>query len=70
VANSILLVTFANDQRLAGADAFSAALAAGFARLCPVLMTAMAMIIGMLPMSLGLREGGDQHSTVLCPFIH
>jgi CzcA family heavy metal efflux pump len=61
-ANSILLVTFANDQRLAGADAFNAALAAGFTRLRPVLMTALAMIIGMLPMSLGLGEGGEQNA--------
>lgn len=61
-ANSILLVTFANDQRLAGADAYNAALAAGFTRLRPVLMTALAMIIGMLPMSLGLGEGGEQNA--------
>src|SRR6201999_2930007 len=53
-ANSILLVTFANEQRREGLDALSAALAAGFTRLRPVLMTALAMIIGMLPMALGL----------------
>jgi multidrug efflux pump subunit AcrB len=61
-ANSILLVTFANEQRLAGKSAFDAALAAGFTRMRPVLMTAAAMIIGMLPMSLGLGEGGEQNA--------
>jgi len=61
-ANSILLVTFANEQRLSGQDAMSAALAAGYTRLRPVLMTALAMIIGMLPMALGLGEGGEQNA--------
>jgi multidrug efflux pump subunit AcrB len=61
-ANSILLVTFANDQRLLGQGAVSAALAAGVTRLRPVLMTALAMIIGMLPMALGLGEGGEQNA--------
>jgi multidrug efflux pump subunit AcrB len=61
-ANSILMVSFANDQMGAGADARSAALAAGATRLRPVLMTALAMIIGMLPMSLGLGEGGEQNA--------
>ncbi len=61
-ANSILLVTFANDLRKEGKDAFSAALEAGHTRLRPVLMTALAMIIGMLPMSLGLGEGGEQNA--------
>ncbi len=61
-ANSILVVTFANDQRKVGRDAKHAALAAGMTRLRPVLMTAMAMIIGMLPMSLGLGEGGEQNA--------
>ena len=61
-ANSILLVTFANDQRREGLDAPAAALAAGRTRLRPVLMTAAAMIIGMLPMSLGLGEGGEQNA--------
>jgi multidrug efflux pump subunit AcrB len=61
-ANSILLVTFANDQRREGLDAVAAALAAGRTRLRPVLMTAAAMIIGMLPMSLGLGEGGEQNA--------
>src|SRR3989442_9829116 len=59
-ANSILLVTFANDQMLEGHDSRSAALAAGATRLRPVLMTALAMTIGVLPMSLGLGEGGEQ----------
>jgi multidrug efflux pump subunit AcrB len=61
-ANSILMVTFANDRREEGADARTAALDAGFTRLRPVLMTAFAMIIGMLPMSLGLGEGGEQNA--------
>jgi CzcA family heavy metal efflux pump len=61
-ANSILMVTFANDRRKEGADARTAALDAGFTRLRPVLMTAFAMIIGMLPMSLGLGEGGEQNA--------
>jgi multidrug efflux pump subunit AcrB len=61
-ANSILLVTFANDQRRVGRDARQAALDAGHTRLRPVLMTALAMIIGMLPMSLGLGEGGEQNA--------
>ncbi|MBN3889876.1 MAG: efflux RND transporter permease subunit [Nostoc sp. JL31] len=61
-ANSILLVTFANEQRLIGEKAVSAALAAGYTRLRPVLMTAGAMIMGMLPMSLGLGEGGEQNT--------
>ncbi|MDR3402352.1 MAG: efflux RND transporter permease subunit [Chthoniobacter sp.] len=62
-SNSILLITFANDERCAGdKDARAAALAAGHTRLRPVLMTALAMIIGMLPMSLGLGEGGEQNA--------
>jgi CzcA family heavy metal efflux pump len=61
-ANSILLVTFANEQRQQGVDAVSAALAAGFTRLRPVLMTALAMIIGMTPMALGFGEGGEQNA--------
>lgn len=61
-ANSILLVTFANDQRLEGEKALPAALSAGYTRLRPVLMTAGAMIMGMLPMSLGLGEGGEQNA--------
>jgi multidrug efflux pump subunit AcrB len=61
-ANSILVVTFANDQRLVGRTAPGAALAAGMTRLRPVIMTALAMILGMLPMSLGLGEGGEQNA--------
>ena len=61
-ANSILMVVFANDQRVEGMDARSAALSAGYTRIRPVLMTAMAMIIGMLPMALGLGEGGEQNA--------
>jgi multidrug efflux pump subunit AcrB len=61
-ANSILMITFANDQREVGMDARQAALSAGMTRLRPVLMTALAMIIGMLPMSLGWGEGGEQNA--------
>jgi multidrug efflux pump subunit AcrB len=62
-ANSILVITFANDVRKErGLVAHDAALAAGLTRLRPVLMTALAMIIGMLPMSLGLGEGGEQNA--------
>src|SRR3989475_831075 len=61
-SNSILLVTFANDQMRAGQGSIQAGLAAGRTRLRPVLMTALAMIIGMLPMSLGLGEGGEQNA--------
>jgi multidrug efflux pump subunit AcrB len=61
-ANSILLVTFANDQRSIVPGAREAMLAAGFARLRPVLMTAAAMLFGMLPMALSLGEGGEQNA--------
>ncbi len=61
-ANSILMVVFANDERTAGKDRFEAALNAGFTRLRPVCMTALAMIIGMLPMALALGEGGEQNA--------
>ena len=61
-ANSILLVNFANDLRLKGEDAKTAALEAGFTRLRPVLMTALAMIVGMLPMAIGWGEGGEQNA--------
>lgn len=62
-ANSILLVSFAKDHlpEVAG-SAYEAALEAGRTRLRPILMTAIAMIIGMLPMSLGLGEGGEQNA--------
>jgi len=62
VANSILLITFASEQWRAGKSALAAAFEAGQTRLRPVLMTATAMIIGMLPMSLGLGEGGEQNA--------
>ncbi len=61
-ANSILLVNFANDLRHAGEDARTAALEAGFTRLRPVIMTALAMIVGMVPMALGIGEGGEQNA--------
>jgi CzcA family heavy metal efflux pump len=61
-ANSILVITFAREQLALHQDAFRAALEAGRTRLRPVIMTALAMIIGMIPMSLGLGEGGEQNA--------
>ena len=61
-ANSILMVVFANDERLEGRHRREAALNAGHTRLRPVLMTALAMIIGMFPMALALGEGGEQNA--------
>ena len=62
-ANSILVVSFARDRLAVGdCDAVTAAIEAGFGRFRPVLMTALAMIIGMLPMALGLGEGGEQNA--------
>jgi multidrug efflux pump subunit AcrB len=61
-ANSILIVTFANDERATAASARQAMLAAGQARVRPVLMTAIAMILGMLPMALGIGEGAEQNA--------
>jgi len=61
-ANSILMVVFANDQREEGMNAREAALSAGHTRIRPVIMTASAMIIGMLPMALGMGEGGEQNA--------
>ncbi len=61
-SNSILLVTFANDEREKGKNPVEAALSAGFTRIRPVIMTALAMIIGMVPMALGLGEGGEQNA--------
>jgi len=61
-ANSILMVVFANDERMAGKGARAAALSAGYTRLRPVLMTAAAMILGMLPMALGIGEGAEQNA--------
>jgi CzcA family heavy metal efflux pump len=61
-ANSILLVVFANDERAAGKNPLEAALEAGYVRLRPVCMTALAMILGMLPMALAFGEGGEQNA--------
>jgi multidrug efflux pump subunit AcrB len=61
-ANSILMVSFARDRMDAGVKAAQAALEAGYTRIRPVLMTALAMVIGMFPMSLGLGEGGEQNA--------
>ena len=61
-ANSILVVTFAQERRREGDDAYTAALAAGYTRLRPVVMTATAMIIGMLPMAFGIGEGAEQNA--------
>ena len=61
-ANSILVVSFATEQISLGKDPLSAALEAGFTRFRPVLMTALAMIIGMVPMALGLGDGGEQNA--------
>jgi multidrug efflux pump subunit AcrB len=61
-ANSILVVSFAKEQMDEGKDALTAAMAAGFTRFRPVLMTALAMIIGMMPMAVGLGEGGEQNA--------
>jgi multidrug efflux pump subunit AcrB len=61
-ANSVLVISFARERMNGGADALHAALEAGFTRFRPVLMTALAMIIGMVPMALGLGEGGEQNA--------
>jgi len=61
-ANSILVVSFASEQMAAGKDPITAALESGFTRFRPVLMTALAMIIGMLPMAFGLGDGGEQNA--------
>ena len=61
-ANSILVVSFARDRMLEGAPAMEAAVDAGFTRFRPVLMTALAMIVGMVPMALGMGEGGEQNA--------
>ena len=61
-ANSILVVSFANQRMAAGDDALGAAATAGYTRLRPVLMTAGAMILGMVPMALGIGEGGEQNA--------
>jgi multidrug efflux pump subunit AcrB len=61
-ANSILMVSFAREQMDEGKNARDAAIEAGFVRIRPVLMTALAMIIGMVPMAVGLGEGGEQNA--------
>jgi multidrug efflux pump subunit AcrB len=61
-ANSILMITFAKEQLAEGMSARQAAMEAGKTRLRPVMMTAIAMIVGMIPMSLGLGEGGEQNA--------
>jgi multidrug efflux pump subunit AcrB len=61
-ANSVLVISFAREKLTELGDATQAALEAGFVRLRPVLMTALAMVIGMLPMALGLGEGGEQNA--------
>jgi multidrug efflux pump subunit AcrB len=61
-ANSILMVSFAREQMEQGMKAIPAAIAAGYTRVRPVLMTALAMIIGMVPMALGFGEGGEQNA--------
>jgi CzcA family heavy metal efflux pump len=61
-ANSVLVISFARERFAALGDPIAAALEAGFVRIRPVMMTALAMIIGMLPMALGLGEGGEQNA--------
>src|SRR6266446_4794470 len=61
-SNSILMVSFAREQMNEGKNALEAALEAGFVRMRPVIMTALAMIIGMVPMAIGLGEGGEQNA--------
>src|SRR5206468_1026609 len=61
-ANSVLIISFANERFSQTRDALSAALEAGSTRLRPVIMTALAMIIGMVPMAIGMGEGGEQNA--------
>ena len=61
-ANSILLVSFARERLDEGVNALEAALDAGYTRIRPVVMTALAMIIGMVPMALGMGEGAEQNA--------
>ena len=61
-ANSILVISFARERMAEGLTAFDAAMEAGYTRMRPVIMTALAMIIGMVPMALGLGEGGEQNA--------
>jgi multidrug efflux pump subunit AcrB len=61
-ANSVLIVSFAREQLALHGDPLQAALESGYVRIRPVLMTALAMVIGMAPMALGLGEGGEQNA--------
>jgi multidrug efflux pump subunit AcrB len=61
-SNAILIVTFANDEQMDGKNAVAAALSAGYVRMRPVIMTATAMILGMLPMALAFGQGGEQNA--------
>jgi multidrug efflux pump subunit AcrB len=61
-SNSILMISFARERMAEGTSAIEAAVAAGYTRMRPVIMTALAMIIGMVPMALGLGEGGEQNA--------
>jgi multidrug efflux pump subunit AcrB len=61
-ANSILLISFARERMAEGLHPIQAAVEAGYTRIRPVIMTALAMIIGMLPMALGFGEGGEQNA--------
>jgi multidrug efflux pump subunit AcrB len=61
-SNAILIVTFANDEQTAGKNSIAAARSAGFVRMRPVIMTATAMILGMLPMALAFGQGGEQNA--------
>ncbi len=68
-ANSVLIITFANEVIEEYRDSFRAGLQAGYVRLRPVLMTAIAMIIGMVPMALGLGEGGEQNAPTVATLL-
>jgi multidrug efflux pump subunit AcrB len=61
-SNAILVVTFANDEQTDGKSSLEAAVSAGYVRMRPVIMTATAMILGMLPMALALGQGGEQNA--------
>ncbi len=61
-ANSILLISFARERMAEGLHPIQAAVEAGYTRIRPVIMTALAMIIGMLPMAMGFGEGGEQNA--------
>jgi multidrug efflux pump subunit AcrB len=61
-SNAILVVTFANDEQLEGKNSIAAALSAGYVRMRPVIMTATAMILGMLPMASAFGQGGEQNA--------